>query len=78
MMIGARLRVVNEDGSSTAEVFALSFWEVEQTAKARCSGGAVKIAFPIEPERFFASGLYSGVRAGLEATEGLTHPISLS
>jgi hypothetical protein len=56
----------------------LSFWEVEQTAKARCSGGAVKIAFPIEPERFFASGLYSGVRAGLEATEGLTHPISLS
>jgi len=77
-MIGARVRVVNEDGSFTAVVCAESLREVEQIAKTRYPGSAVKIAFPIEPECFFASDPYADVRSGLKATEGLTDPLKLS
>jgi hypothetical protein len=77
-LIGARVRVVNEDGGFTIVVCAESLREVEQTAKARYPGSTVRIAFPIEPECFFVSDPHTGVRAGLEATEGLTHPIRLS
>ena len=77
-MIGARVRVVNEDGGFTIVVCAESLRGVEQTAKARYPGSAVRIASPIEPECFFASAPHTGVRAGLEATEGLTDPIRLS
>jgi hypothetical protein len=77
-MIGARVRVVNEDGSFTAVVCAESLREVEQTAKVRYPGCTVKISFPIEPECFFASGSQSDVRPGLEATEVLTNPLKLS
>jgi len=77
-MIGARVRVANEDSSFTTVVFAESLREVEETAKARYPKSVVEIAFPIEPECFFASGPDSGVHAGLEATEGLTDPVRLS
>ena len=71
-MIGARVRVVNEGGSFTIVVCAESLREVEQTAKARYPESSVSIAFPIEPEWFFAGGPHTGPRAGLEAMEGLT------
>ena len=74
-MIGARVRVVNEDGSFTIVVYAESLREVEQTAKIRYPGSTVRIAFPIEPECFFAGTPHTGARAGLETTEGLTEPI---
>ena len=77
-MIGARVQVVNEDGGFTMVVCAESLREVEQAAKARYPGSTVRIAFPIEPECFFANGLHAGVRASLEATEGLIDPIRLS
>jgi hypothetical protein len=77
-MIGARVRVVNEDGSVTAVVCAESLREVEQTAKARYPGSTVRIAFPIEPEYFFAGSPDTGARAGIEAMEGLTDPIGPS
>jgi hypothetical protein len=74
-MIGARVRMVSGDGSFTIAVCAESLREVEQTAKARYPGSAVKIAFPIEPECFFASGPHTGSHSGLEAMEGLTDQI---
>jgi hypothetical protein len=74
-MIGARVRVVNEDGSFSIVVYAESLREVEQTAKIRYPGSTVRIAFPIEPECFFAGAPHTGARAGLEITEGLTEPI---
>jgi hypothetical protein len=77
-MIGARVRVVNEGGSFTIVVCAESLREVEQTAKACYPKSTVRIAFPIEPEWFFADGPYSDTHTGLEAMEGLTDPISLS
>jgi hypothetical protein len=77
-MIGARVRVANEGGSFTIVVCAESLREVEQTAKARYPGSAVKIAFPIEPECFFANVPHTGVRAGMEAMEGLTDAMRLS
>jgi hypothetical protein len=77
-MIGARVRVVNEGASFTIVVCAESLREVEQTAKARYPGSAVRIAFPIEPEYFFAGGPHTGAHTGLQATEGLTDPTRLS
>jgi hypothetical protein len=80
-MIGARVRVVNEGESFTIVVCAESLREIEQTAKIRYPGSTVRIAFPIEPECFFAGGPHgphTGARAGLEAMEGLTDPIRLS
>ena len=74
-MIGARVRVVNEGGSFTIVLYAESLWEVEQTAKARYPRSTVRIAFPIEPEWFFAGGPHTGAHTGLEAMEGLTDPI---
>jgi hypothetical protein len=71
-MIGARVRVVSEDGSFTIVVHAESLREVVQAAKARYPESTVRIAFPIEPECFF-----SGAHTGLEAMEGLTDPIRL-
>jgi len=56
-MIGARVQVVDDDGGFTIVVCAESLREVEQTAKARYPGSAVRIAFPIEPECFFAAAL---------------------
>jgi hypothetical protein len=69
-MIGARVRVVNEGESFTVVVRAQSLREVEQTAKARYPKSTVRIAFPIEPEWFFA-----GAPTDFEATERLTDPI---
>jgi len=77
-MIGARVRVVNENGSFTTVVSAESLREIEQTAKIRYPGSTVSIAFPIEPECFFASGPHTGAHTGLEAMEGSTNPIRLS
>jgi hypothetical protein len=77
-MIGARVRVVNEADSFTIVVCAESLREVEQTAKARYPESTVRIAFPIEPEWFFAGGPHNGTHTGLEAMEGLTDPIRLS
>jgi hypothetical protein len=74
-MIGARVRVVNEAGGFTIVVYAECLREVEQTAKARYPKSTVRIAFPIEPECFFAGGPHTGARAGLETMEGLTDPI---
>jgi hypothetical protein len=74
-MIGARVRVVNEGGSFTIVVCAESLREVEQTAKARYPESTVRIAFPIEPEWFFAGGPHTGFHTDLEAMEGLTDPI---
>ena len=74
-MIGARVRVVNESGSFTIVVCAESLREIEQTAKARYPKSTVRIAFPIEPEWFFAGGPHTGAHTGLEAMEGLTDPI---
>jgi hypothetical protein len=74
-MIGARVRVVNEGGTFTIVVCAESLREVEQTAKIRYPGSTVRIAFPIEPECFFAGGPHTGAHAGLEAMEGVTDPI---
>jgi hypothetical protein len=55
-MIGARVRVANEGGSFTIVVRAESLREIEWTAKIRYPGSTVRIAFPIEPECFFAGG----------------------
>jgi hypothetical protein len=77
-MIGARVRVVNEGGSFTIVIYAETLREIEQTAKARYPESTVKIAFPIEPEWFFAGGPNTGTRTGFEAMEGLTDPIRLS
>jgi hypothetical protein len=77
-MIGARVRVVNESGSFTIVVCAESLREIEQTAKMRYPGSTVRIAFPIEPECFFAGAPHTGAHTGLEAMEGLTDPIRLS
>jgi hypothetical protein len=66
-MIGARVRVVNEGGSFTIVIYAESLREIEQTAQIRYPGSTVRIAFPIEPEWFFAGGPNTGARAGLEA-----------
>jgi hypothetical protein len=77
-MIGARVRVVNEGGSFTIVIYAETLREIEQTAQIRYPGSTVRIAFPIEPEWFFAGGPHTGARAGLEAMEGLTDPIRLS
>jgi hypothetical protein len=74
-MIGARVQVVNKGGSFTIVVYDESLREVEQTAKIRYPGSSVRIAFPIEPECFFASGPHTGAHIGLEAMEGLTNPI---
>ncbi len=78
VMIGARVRVVNEDGSFTTVVCAESLREIEQAAKVRYPGSTVNIAFPIEPECFFASGPPADVTPSLEAAEGLTNPLKLS
>ena len=77
-MIGARVQVANEGGDFTIVVCAESLREVEQTAKARYPGSAVRIAFPIEPDYFFAGGPHTGARAGLEAIDGLTDPVGSS
>jgi hypothetical protein len=77
-MIGARVRVVNEGGSFTIVVCAESLREVEQIAKARYPKSTVRVAFPIEPEWFFAGGPHTGTHTGLEVMEGLTDPIRLS
>jgi hypothetical protein len=77
-MIGARVRIVNEDGRFTIVVYAESLREIEQTAKIRYPGSTVRIAFPIEPECFFAGSPHTGAHASLEAMEGLTDPISPS
>jgi hypothetical protein len=74
-MIGARVRVVNEGGCFTIVVYAESLREVEQAAKARYPKSTVRIAFPIEPECFFAGGPHPGAHTGLEAMEELTDPI---
>jgi hypothetical protein len=71
-MIGAPVQVVNEGGSFTIVVYAESLREVEQTARIRYPGSSVRIAFPIDPECFFASGPHTGAHIGLEAMEGLT------
>jgi hypothetical protein len=73
-MIGARVRVDNEGGSFSIMVRAESLRQVEQTAKARYPGSAVKIAFPIESVCFFADRPHTGARTDLEAMEGLTDP----
>jgi len=77
-MIGARVRVVNEGGGFTIVVCAASLREVEQTAKALYPKSTVRIAFPIEPEWFFAGSPHTGAHTGLEAMEGLTDPTRLS
>ena len=77
-MIRAQVRVVNEGGSFTIVVRAESLREIEQTAKARYPESTVRIAFPIEPELFFAGGPYTGAHTSLEAMEGLIDPIRLS
>jgi hypothetical protein len=77
-MIGARVRVVSRNGSFTIVVCAESLREIEQTAKMRYPGSSVRIAFPIEPECFFAGAPHTGAHTGLEAMEGSTDPIRLS
>ena len=77
-LIGARVRVANDRGSFTVVVCAESLRQVEQTAKARYPESTVRIAFPIEPECFFAGAPHTGARAGLETMEGLTDAIRLS
>ena len=77
-MIGARVQVANEGGGFTIVVCAESLREIEQTAKARYPKSTVRIAFPIEPEWFFAGGPHTGAHTGLQATKGLTDPIRLS
>jgi len=74
-MIGARVRVVSRNGSFTIVVCAESLREIEQTAKLRYPGSSVRIAFPIEPECFFGSGLHTGALTSLEAMEGSTGAI---
>ena len=61
-MIGARVRVANEGGSFSIVVWAENLREVEQTAKARYPKSTVRIAFPIEPEWFFAGGPHTNAR----------------
>jgi len=74
-MIGARVKVVNHDGDFTIVVYAESLREVERTAKALHPGSAVRIAFPIEPECFFAGGPHTDALAGRGAMEGLTDSV---
>jgi hypothetical protein len=73
-MIGARVRVDNEGGSFSIMVRAESLRQVEQTAKALYPKSTVKIAFPIEPEWFFAGGPHTGLEAKEELTESMRAP----
>jgi hypothetical protein len=77
-MIGARVQVINDDGGFTIVVCAESLREVEQTAKAFHPGSNVRIAFPIEPEYFFAGGPHTGASAGRGAMEGLSDQVRFS
>jgi hypothetical protein len=77
-MIRARVRVDNEGGSFTILVYAESLQLAERTTKTRYPESAVRMAFPIEPECYFAGGPHTGAHTGLRAMEGLTDPIRLS
>ncbi len=78
-MIKTHVWMVNEDGGFTIVVYAESLREVEQIAKARYPQSAVEIAFPIEPEGFFADGYQSGVHTNLETRPAeLTNPMRLA
>jgi hypothetical protein len=74
-MIGARVNAVNDDGSFTIVIYAESLREVERTAKALHPGSTVRIAFPIEPECFFAGGPHTDVLAGHGAMEGFSDSV---
>ena len=74
-MIGARVKVVNDDSDFTIVVYAESLREVERTAKALHRGSTVRIAFPIEPECFFAGGSHTDALAGRGAMEGLADSV---
>ena len=71
-MIKSRVRVVNKDGGFTIVVCAESLREVEQIARARYAGSAVEIAFPIDPEGFFAGGPQTGAPAS--GRQGVDRP----
>jgi hypothetical protein len=71
-MIRARVRVDDEDGSFTILVCAESLRKAERTAQIRYPGSVVRIAFPLEPEYFFANGTRDGTYTGLDTTEELT------
>lgn len=70
-MIKVRVQVSNEGGSFSVVVYAESLKKAEQSAKVRYPGSSVSIAFPIEPDCFFANGPHYGGHAGLETSEEL-------
>ena len=74
-MIGARVKVVNDEDDFTIVVYAESLKEIERTAKALHRGSTVRIAFPIEPEYFFAGGSHTDALAGRGAMEGLADSV---
>jgi hypothetical protein len=68
-MIKVQTRVSNEGGSFSGAVCAENLRRAGQTAKACYPLSTVSIAFPIEPEYYFANGPPNGEDASLEVPE---------
>ena len=68
-MIKVRVRVHNEFGSFTVAVRAENLRQAAQIAQDLYAGCAVGIAFPIEPDGFFAAGSHQDGRADLGGPE---------
>jgi hypothetical protein len=68
-MIKVRVRVHNEIGSFTVAVRAENLRQAARIARDLYPGCAVGIAFPIEPNGFFAAGSHQNGRARLGGPE---------
>jgi hypothetical protein len=67
-MITVRVEVLGEAGCLTVAVYAENLRRAVRIAKDRYPGSTVRIAFPIEPENFFAAEPRRG-RTDFEAAE---------
>jgi hypothetical protein len=67
-MIKVRVNVSNETDSFTVVVYAKNVQRAKRIARDLYPGSVVEIAFPIEPDGFFAAGRHYEGRADLEGT----------
>ncbi len=68
-MIKVQVRVHNEIGNFTVAVRAENLRQAARIARDLYPGCAVGIAFPIEPDGFFAAGSHQDGRVGLGGPE---------
>ncbi len=66
-MIAVRIEVRRETDCFSLVVYAENLRRAVQIANDRYPGSTVRIAFPIEPDNFFAAESCRGPRADLEA-----------